>query len=48
MRKDVPKVLRQWLFPEEAEKVMEELDKIDQSLKAGKKVQIYVEEEQHG
>ena len=48
MSKDTPKVLRQWLFPKEAEAVMEKLEKIHQKLKVGETVQIYVEEKRDG
>ena len=43
--KEIPKVLRQWLFPKEAERVMKTLEEIRQ--KKGK-VTLYVEESQNG
>lgn len=43
--KEAPKVLRQWLFPKEAESVMKTLEEIRQ--KKGKVI-LYVEESQNG
>jgi len=45
MSKAVPKVLRQWLFPKEAESVMKTLEEIPQ--KKGNIV-LYVEESRNG
>lgn len=43
--KEVPKVLRQWLFPKEVESVMRTVEEIRQ--KKGN-VAVYVEESQNG